>query len=333
MMTERMTYADLVQYVADLTLTSRSDVLALTRNLIQVIKLGLDRDGRISVPGLGRFELKWHAARQGRNPRTGEIIQIPGRQRVHFKPEAHLREFLNRKYANQKSKAITGRKATLPLPVQAVEPAQNEEIPEYPDPARKKEDKLSRWIWAIPVIAVLILIFFLLPKTTDNPSPRINRPVTTITADMPSVEKPEPIIPTKAKPPASGPAAEHKIQRGDRLWGISEKFYQNVYLWPNIYRANLNAIPNPDILVSGIMLHIPAFEGAIGQLTDKDKKQIAIGYIHAYLSYQRMGKSDAYAYLWAAKQAGGKNILDPFIKGIDSNDLQRADRIKGKLQF
>ena len=64
-MTERMTYADLVQYVADLTLTSRSDVLALTRNLIQVIKLGLDRDGRISVPGLGRFELKWHAARQG----------------------------------------------------------------------------------------------------------------------------------------------------------------------------------------------------------------------------------------------------------------------------
>jgi nucleoid DNA-binding protein len=63
--------------------------------LLAVIREALAHGQKISLPGLGSFSVMLHAARMGRNPRTGETIAIPARRRIHFKTCKGLRELLN----------------------------------------------------------------------------------------------------------------------------------------------------------------------------------------------------------------------------------------------
>ncbi len=60
-----------------------------------IIREALAQGQRISLPGLGSFFVELHAARMGRNPRTGETIAIPARRRIHFKMAKGLRELVN----------------------------------------------------------------------------------------------------------------------------------------------------------------------------------------------------------------------------------------------
>jgi nucleoid DNA-binding protein len=63
--------------------------------LFAVIREALAQGQGVSLPGLGSFSVVLHAARMGRNPRTGESIAIPARRRIHFKMGKGLRELLN----------------------------------------------------------------------------------------------------------------------------------------------------------------------------------------------------------------------------------------------
>lgn len=51
-------------------------------------------DGKFTYPGFGTFYLKERAARQGRNPQTGQRIRIPPSKSVNFKPSAGLKDSL-----------------------------------------------------------------------------------------------------------------------------------------------------------------------------------------------------------------------------------------------
>jgi nucleoid DNA-binding protein len=74
----------------------------LLKETVNLTKEGLTRDGRVNISGLSHFNLKWHEARQGRNPLTGETIEISARNKVTFKSEVSLRNFINRKYKHLK---------------------------------------------------------------------------------------------------------------------------------------------------------------------------------------------------------------------------------------
>lgn len=63
--------------------------------LLAVLREALAQGEGVSLPGLGSFSVVAHAARMGRNPRTGESIAIPARRRVHFKLSTGLRLRLN----------------------------------------------------------------------------------------------------------------------------------------------------------------------------------------------------------------------------------------------
>ena len=51
----------------------------------------LQRDGKLTLPGFGTFTVRRTPARVGRNPRTGEAIDIAPATTVGFKPAAELR--------------------------------------------------------------------------------------------------------------------------------------------------------------------------------------------------------------------------------------------------
>ena len=49
----------------------------------------------VPLPGLGALTVRSQPARTGRHPRSGKVIQIPAKSRVHFKQASSLRQRLN----------------------------------------------------------------------------------------------------------------------------------------------------------------------------------------------------------------------------------------------
>ncbi|MCL4672813.1 MAG: integration host factor subunit beta [Sphingomonadaceae bacterium] len=51
--------------------------------------------GRVELRGFGAFSTRAREARQGRNPRTGEPVPVPGKRVPYFKPGKEIRDRLN----------------------------------------------------------------------------------------------------------------------------------------------------------------------------------------------------------------------------------------------
>ena len=62
--------------------------------VFDALESGIKRDGRIAYPDFGTFTVKERAARQGRNPRTGEALTIPASKNVNFKPAPSFKDSL-----------------------------------------------------------------------------------------------------------------------------------------------------------------------------------------------------------------------------------------------
>ncbi len=58
------------------------------------IKESLKNGQRVTFSGFGSFEVKWRMPRKGRNPKTGEAIEILKRKRVKFNPSKMLKDML-----------------------------------------------------------------------------------------------------------------------------------------------------------------------------------------------------------------------------------------------
>ena len=90
-----MSKADIVNHIADKAGISKASATDALDATIEAIESGLTQakkgDG-VRVPGLGTFTVKHRAARTGRNPRTGESIQISASYSVGFKAAKNLKD-------------------------------------------------------------------------------------------------------------------------------------------------------------------------------------------------------------------------------------------------
>ena len=59
--------------------------------VLENIASGVKKDGSVQLLGFGTFEVRHRAARMGRNPKTGEALQIKASKSVGFKPSAALK--------------------------------------------------------------------------------------------------------------------------------------------------------------------------------------------------------------------------------------------------
>lgn len=73
--------------------TKRSADEALEAVLSSIAQ-GVKKDRKVQIIGFGTFEVKNRAARQGRNPKTGEAMQIAASSSVGFKPSSALKASL-----------------------------------------------------------------------------------------------------------------------------------------------------------------------------------------------------------------------------------------------
>ena len=87
-----MTKSELIAAVADSTGNTKGKVEEIINGTLDAITGELQGGGKVTLTGFGNFEGKKRAARQGRNPKTGEVITIPAKTAPTFKPGKALKD-------------------------------------------------------------------------------------------------------------------------------------------------------------------------------------------------------------------------------------------------
>ena len=80
-----MSRQDLVAAMADKTGLSKKDAEKAVKAFIDVVSEELVKGGKVQLVGFGTFEVAERAAREGRNPRSGEAMTIPASKMPKFK--------------------------------------------------------------------------------------------------------------------------------------------------------------------------------------------------------------------------------------------------------
>lgn len=71
------------------------DIELAIRMVLEKMTQALASNRRIEIRGFGSFCLHYRAPRLGRNPKSGEAVQLPGKYVPYFKPGKELRERVN----------------------------------------------------------------------------------------------------------------------------------------------------------------------------------------------------------------------------------------------
>ncbi len=300
---DKITLSELVGRVADEAKVSKKVARSLLKEMSSIIDDGLRQDGKVRISGLGIFKLKWQAAKSGRNPQTGESIEIPSQNRVVFKPAADLRRFINRNYENERPEYIDDIRDI---------PAFNSEKPDS-----RRRVPIIKWVGLLIVLMLLILpgIFYLFKPSFKAPE-EVQKKTTPQAVKVSDQSAEELHLSEKSDHPSSKPGVSsvassvpaykpgyaQPVVKGDTLWMISKAFYADPYLWPNIFRVNLNVINDPDVLEVDTIIYAQPLEGTAENLTPNDIMNIADGYFQVYLAYNRLGKKKASLFLHVARQ-------------------------------
>ena len=74
------------------TVLQSKDIEYSVKVLVDTMTRALAKGQRIEIRGFGSFDLNYRPPRKGRNPKTGESVEVPAKHVPHFKPGKELRE-------------------------------------------------------------------------------------------------------------------------------------------------------------------------------------------------------------------------------------------------
>jgi len=90
-----MTKVDIVENIYEKVGFSKKEVAKIVESIFDIIKDGLQQEEKIKISGFGNFIVRKKRARRGRNPQTGDDIEISPRRILTFKPSQVLKGALN----------------------------------------------------------------------------------------------------------------------------------------------------------------------------------------------------------------------------------------------
>lgn len=90
-----MTKADLVEEVSRVTELTRKDSEVIVDTLFDSVIKALKTGDKLEVRGFGSFRVRQRNARVGRNPKTGEKVEVPAKRVPYFKPSKELKDLIN----------------------------------------------------------------------------------------------------------------------------------------------------------------------------------------------------------------------------------------------
>ncbi len=90
-----MTKADLVESVYERVGFSKKEAARMVDMVFELMKEALEKGETVKISGFGNFKVREKKARKGRNPQTGEVIEIAPRRVLTFRPSQTLKKILN----------------------------------------------------------------------------------------------------------------------------------------------------------------------------------------------------------------------------------------------
>jgi integration host factor subunit alpha len=90
-----MTKADIVENIYEKVGISKKETAAVVQTIFDTIKETLEDEENVKISGFGNFVIRKKRARRGRNPQTGEEIEISARKVITFKPSNVLKDLIN----------------------------------------------------------------------------------------------------------------------------------------------------------------------------------------------------------------------------------------------
>ncbi len=91
-----MTKAELVEEVARVSDLTKKHSEVIVDTVFHSIIQALHRGEKIELRGFGSFRLRQREPRKGRNPKTGDKVDVPPKKVPYFKPGKELKELINR---------------------------------------------------------------------------------------------------------------------------------------------------------------------------------------------------------------------------------------------
>jgi nucleoid DNA-binding protein len=88
----KMTKKDIILKVSDATNLKQIDVKKVVQKTFDFIIEALVRGEKIELRNFGVFKIKQRRSRTGRNPRTGQVVPVPPRKVVVFKPGLEMKQ-------------------------------------------------------------------------------------------------------------------------------------------------------------------------------------------------------------------------------------------------
>ena len=90
-----MTKADIIENIYQRVGFSKKEATDVVEAVFEIVKQTLETNERLKISGFGNFVVKEKRARLGRNPHTGQPIEITPRKVLTFKPSQVLKNILN----------------------------------------------------------------------------------------------------------------------------------------------------------------------------------------------------------------------------------------------
>ena len=90
-----MNKSELVDRIASATDTSKADAAASLDATVDAIVEAVAAGDTVKIPGFGNFDVRENAARKGRNPATGEEMDIAASKTPRFKPLGKFKDAVN----------------------------------------------------------------------------------------------------------------------------------------------------------------------------------------------------------------------------------------------
>ncbi|AOR22341.1 HU family DNA-binding protein [Clostridium taeniosporum] len=92
-----MNKAELITSMAEKSKLTKKDAELALKSFIESVEEALECGEKVQLVGFGTFETRERAAREGRNPRTKEVINIPATTVPVFKPGKEFKDKVNNK--------------------------------------------------------------------------------------------------------------------------------------------------------------------------------------------------------------------------------------------
>ena len=90
-----MTKADLIDEVSRVSELTRKDSETIVESIFDSVVRSLRAGDKIEIRGFGSFRTRQRRARIGRNPKTGDRVEVPPKKIPFFKPSKELKDLVN----------------------------------------------------------------------------------------------------------------------------------------------------------------------------------------------------------------------------------------------